>query len=133
MNLSDELMKRVKALPAANATAVTDVLDLNAPNVTGGTQMQIQVRISVPALPNLADTKTFTVTMTDCDTSGGSYTAVANVPVLTMTGVSTSGAAAKTLNYMLPPGVRQFVKWAGAVQAAGGDNTAVSFTVQIVG
>lgn len=129
MKLADESMKRTVALPAANAAALTAAVDLGSERV-GPVGPPLEVHLSLPALPNLADTKKATVDLYDCDTLGGSYAPVATTGNMSVTGVSTSGSAAATWRLYLPPHTRRFVKARVAVEASGGDNTAKTLTLE---
>ncbi len=126
---TDSTSYRTVALPAAAASAATGYLDLGP---GGGRNMEQGIlSIALPATPSLANTKSITVTVQECATSGGSYTTVPGYGNLSVTGAGGVGAAAKTWSLRVHDHVLQFVKVSFAVEASGGDNTAVSATVAL--
>lgn len=128
MKLADETMKRVLALPAANAAALSAVVDLGADRV-GPVGANLEVHLSLPALPSLVDAKTVSVDVYDCDTEGGSYAVIPTTGNMVVTGAGGVGAAAKSWRLYLPPDTRRYVKARAAVLTGGGDNTAQSLTM----
>lgn len=129
MKLSDELMKRTVALPAAAASALTAVVDLGADRA-GPLGHTLEVHLSLPALPNLADGKSVTVNLQDCDTEGGAYATIPTTGTMSVAGAGGAGAAAKTWRLYLPPHTRRYLKAQVSVEALGGDNTAKSLTLE---
>lgn len=129
MKLADESMKRTVALPAANASALTAAVDLGCDRA-GPVAHPLEIHLSLPALPSLADTKKVTVDLFDCDTLNGTYAVVPTTGNMSVTGVSTSGAPATSWRLYLPPNTRRFIKARVAVEASGGDNTARSLTME---
>lgn len=120
---------RTVALPAAGASAVTGALDLGP---GGGRNMeQAILTLALPATPSLANTKSVTVTVTECATVGGSYTTVPGYGNMSVTGAGGAGAAAETWSLRLHDHVLQYVKISVAVEASGGDNTGVTFTASL--
>lgn len=128
----DNLMQRTKALPAAGASASTDVVDLGVTSPANGTQVPLQIRLTLPALPSLADTKNCTLEIQDCDTSDGSFASVEGTGNMKVTGAGGAGAAAKVFRVFLPPNVRRYLKAKATVDGSGGDNTAKSLTVDFL-
>lgn len=127
--MKDASLIKTVALPAAAASASTAAIDLGVPNAD---QIGVvKVTITLPALPALVDDKTVTVSLTDCATSGGSYTAIPGVGNLVVTGAGGAGAAAKTWVLYLPPHTKQFLKGKADVLTGGGDNTAKSLTIEV--
>lgn len=114
-----------KELPAAGASNNSDTITL-------GTEPpeELQVELSVPALPSLADTKTATFTFQD-SADNSSFAAIPELATLVMTGSGGAGAAAASRTVSLPPGVRSYLNVACAVAGSGGDNTAKSYTVSL--
>lgn len=129
MKLSDELLKRTVALPAANAAALTAAVDLGGVEA-GPLANPLEVHLSLPALPSLVDTKKATVDLYDCDSEDGSYTVIPGTGNLSVTGAGGAGAAAKSWRLYLQPHTRRFVKARVAVESGGGDNTALSLTLE---
>jgi hypothetical protein len=127
--LTDLNLTVSKALPAAGASASTDSLDLGT--TTGGRIPRVELRLKVPATPDLVDTKTIIYTFED-SADNSSFAAVADLPTVTSTGAGGVGAAAVERNFKLPIGIRKYVRVTAAVLAAGGSNIAVSFTLALV-
>ncbi len=131
MKLADESMKRTKALPAAGATASTDVVDLGSTN-PAAVPVPLEIQIDVPALPSLADTKNATFDLQDCDTADGTFATVECTGNMVRTGAGGAGSAAKVWRFMLPLNVRRYIKVKCTVDAVGGNNTAKSFTLNFL-
>ncbi len=131
--IKDALLTRTKALPAAGASALTDVIDFGSVQPFGGVLTPLKITITVPALPSLADTKNATFELVDCATEDGSYVAVETTGSMKVTGVSTNGASAKNWELYVPPCIRRYAKVKCTVEASGGTNTAKEFTVEFAG
>jgi hypothetical protein len=117
------------AYPAAAANVSTAALDLGPTGGAGLTGGQFVFRN--PALAALVDAKTVTITLTDCDTLGGTYSAVEGYGNMVLTGAGGAGAAAKDFRMPIARHVRQFVKANVAVLTGGGTLTASTFTFAI--
>ena len=128
--IRDTNLKVIKALPAAAATNYTDGIDLGdqAPGIKLD---DWQLELAIPALPNLADAKTYTATIQD-SADGVTYADLAVLAPTVLTGAGGVGAAAKTPLFPLPKDLRRWVRVKSVVQAAGGDNTAVSVALSAV-
>ena len=126
-NLQDALLIKSSALPAANASNATASIDLTATN-QGLTYFEVS--LSVPATPNLADTKKITFTFED-SADNSSFAAVAPLATLVVTGTASGGAAAERI-VRLPGVTRRYIRAAAAVESAGGTNTAVSYTIGLI-
>ena len=120
-------MRRVTALPAANASASSDSVDLKADEV-GPVGANLEVHMTLPAVPALVDDKVITVTFED-SADDSTFAAVVGAPVLSSTGVDTPGGPGDFARFYLPPGTRRYVRATAAVQADGGNNTGVDFTL----
>ena len=131
--IKDALLTRTKALPAAAASALTDVIDFGSVQPFGGVQTPLKITIAVPALPSLADTKNANFELVDCATEGGTYVAVETTGTMKVTGVSSSGSSAKTWELYVPPCIRRYAKVKCTVDASGGSNIAKEFTVEFAG
>ncbi len=125
-NLKDASKIVTKACPAANANHNSDGLDLE--QTLGGELEAIAFEIEIPALPNLADTKTLTVKVQD-SADNSTFADLDPAISTSVVGVSTNGSAAKTVRFRLPPNARRYVSLNLAVAASGGDNTAKSVTL----
>lgn len=118
------------ALPAASASVVSDAIDLGAVS-PGPIVDDFDVLIEVPALPNLVDTKKVTITLKD-SADGVTFAAIPELATLVITGAGGVGAGAAERRVKLPPSVRQHLAMDIAVEAAGGNNTAVEASLSLV-
>jgi hypothetical protein len=125
-NIRDAAKVGVLAVPAAAANASGAAIDLE--QVQGGILENVQFEIAIPALPSLADAKSLTVTVQD-SADGTTFANLDPSQVTTVTGVSTSGSAAKTVRFRIPPQARRYIGVNLAVAASGGDSTAKSVTL----
>lgn len=124
---------RVSTAHAAAGSTSTPATPLDLGPQGGRNQPFLKLQITAPAVPSLVDAKTIIFSVTDCATSGGSYTAVAGMTaVITQLGAGGAGAAAASLIVPVPDHMRRYVKVTAAVLAAGGDNTAVSHIMEVV-
>lgn len=123
--IRDANLSVTKALPAANASASTDGIQLGA--LTGGgagaVLERVELELVVPDLPNLVDAHTATFTFED-SADGINYAAIPELAVKTLTGAGGAGAAGFTEAVRPPSGTRAFVRVTSAVSNGGGDNTA---------
>lgn len=128
--IRDAQLKTTKAMPAAAANNNHDGIDLGAvtPGVTGE---GVEVLLTVPALPALADTKIATFTFQD-SADNATFAAIPELATLTRTGAGGVGSAATTRCVRLPSTARRYIRVNQAVEAAGGDSTAVSTTVEVL-
>lgn len=120
-HIRDEALLRTKALPAAGATAYTDSLDL-----TGGHAVpeNLELFVSAPAVPSLADTKTATYRFEESDDDSTFADAAWSPVLITQTGAGGAGAAAATARIRPPSSAKRYVRLQIDVASAGGDNTA---------
>ena len=125
----DANLSTAKALPAAAATANGTALDLNS--LSAGRIPYVELALTVPAVPALVDAKTIIYTFQD-SAATVTFAAIAALPIVTSLGAGGAGAAAVDRRFKLPIGVQRYVRVSAAVLAAGGDNTAVSFTLALV-
>ena len=130
-NIRDAALKVTKACPAAGANHNTDTLDLGSAN-PGAAVESFEVEIAVPALPSLADTKTLTVKLQD-SADDSTYADIAEIASVVVTGASGTGSAAKTATVRLPSSTRRYLQANLAVASAGGDNTAKSVSISLLG
>ena len=124
--LKDAELIKTKALPAANANANCDSIELGA-----GFPAGVQVQLTVPALPALADAKTVTYTFQQSD-DNATWVAIPELATVVSTGAGGAGCAAVDHRVSLPPSVKKYLNVNAAVLLGGGDNTAKSFTLALV-
>ncbi|OPZ47854.1 MAG: hypothetical protein BWY92_01696 [Firmicutes bacterium ADurb.BinA052] len=130
-NIRDAALKVTKACPTAGANHNTDTIDLGCKN-PGASVESFEVEIAIPALPNLAAEKTLTVKLQDSD-DNTTFDDVEQLASVVVTGVSTNGSAASTVVVRLPSDVKRYVQANLAVATGGGDNTAKSVVVSLLG
>lgn len=119
-----------KALPAANAANASDSIDLGT--TTPGRIPDVELRVELPATPNLADTKSITLTVKD-SADNSTFAAIADLPAITVgPGSGGTGGTAVDRRFKLPIGTRRYIRLDAAVEASGGDNTAKSTTLSLV-
>lgn len=126
--LLDAALSKSKALPAAGAANYSTSIDLGSTKL-GPLADLIEIEIAIPATPSLVDDKTIILTLKD-SADDSTFAAIAAVGTLTVTGAGGAGAAAASLRVKLPPATRRYLRVDAAVLAAGGDNTAVSYTLK---
>lgn len=128
-NITDALLTKTTALPAAAATANGESIDLGQ---AGDASIEsIEVQVAIPALANLADTKSATLTIQD-SADDSTFAAVTGLSTLAVTGAGGAGAAASSRKVKLPSTVRRYIRASVAVDASGGDNTGDSFTLEVL-
>jgi len=130
-NIRDAALKVTKACPAAGANHNTDTIDLGCKN-PGASVESFEVEIAIPALPSLEADKTLTVKLQD-SADNTTFADVEQLASVVVTGVSTSGSAASTVVVRLPSDVKRYVQANLAVASSGGDNTAKSVVVSLLG
>lgn len=128
--LKDANLTTTKALPAAAANNDATAIDLGSVTL-GAAAEAVEVLISVPALPALVDAKTVTITLQD-SADNSSFTAITGLSTLVITGAGGVGASATTRRVKLPSTCRRYLRFNSAVLTAGGDNTGVSVTMQVL-
>lgn len=128
--IRDALLVVTRTLPAANANNDSTSIDLGdvTPVLHGQNH---ELSLEMPALPNLANTISATVTVED-SADNSSFAAVPAVATLVRTGAGGTGSAALTRPVRLPSTVRRYVRVNIAVANTGGDNTASSFVFRIL-
>lgn len=126
----DTLLKSVKALPAAAGTAVSTAIDLGSVAL-GAAGDCIEVEIAIPATPSLVEAKTITVTLHD-SADGTTFTAIAGLDDVVVTGGTGGAGAAATRTVRLPSSTRRYIATSAVVLTGGGDNTGVSTTLSVL-
>ena len=127
--IRDKALEVVTALPAADASADSDSLDLGAAGVASLERAELE--ISIPALASLANDKDVTVTVQD-SADNSSFAAVNELSTVVVTGGGGTGSDAATQKVRLPSTTRRYVRLNLAVEAAGGDNTGDIVTHRIL-
>ena len=126
--LKDANLIKTLALPAAGATAHTDILDL----MQGPYQEpHFEVECSFPALPSLADGKNASAQLEDSE-DGVNFAAIAALEPLVVTGAGGNGSALAIRKVRIPSDTRRYLRAAVSVDAEGGDNTAQKFSLALV-
>lgn len=125
----DALLKAIKALPAAGAANYSDGIDLG--QVTAfPVNEAVDVLLTVPAVPALVDAKTIIYTFKD-SADNVTFAAIPELATITSTGAGGAGAAAVAARVKLPPSTKRYIRADASVLAAGGDNTAVSYVLEL--
>ena len=118
---------RALANPAASANASSSAIDLGP---GGGSFIQNgQIRIDVPALPNLGNTETLTITIQDSADNSTFATAVGYATIV-VTGPASGGSLAQTFRRSINQGLRRYVR-INSARNTGGNVTAQSVTFGI--
>jgi len=120
----DVSLNQTKALPAAGASASTNGIFIG----TGPHVERLEINLAVPATPSLVDAKTVTLTL-EHGSDGVNFTTISEIAPQVATGAGGAGGAALNATFRLPPSFQGWLRATATVLAAGGDNTAVSFTL----
>ena len=127
----DACLIRQFTLPAAGAPSVySDALDLGQSEI-GPLVREFDVEIAVDAAPTLADGHNVTCTLQDSD-DGVNFAPVPYIQPFVVPGAGGVGAAASKVQFGLATSIRRYLRLAAAVDAGGGDNTAVNATLSLV-
>jgi hypothetical protein len=120
-NQQDQNFTSTVTLLAAGAT--TAAFDLE--QAVGGDVERVVFELAAPVLSGtqLTDTKVVTYALQD-SANGTDFAAVDPAISTTQTGVSTSGAAAKTVRFRVPANTRRYVRIAQTATATPGTLTA---------
>lgn len=127
--ITDALLAKSQALPAADANNSTASIDLKQKNAFPVNE-EIDLRVSVPATAALVDTKTITFKVQD-SADNITFNDIVSLASLVVTAGASGGAATSRI-YKLPGATRRYVRVNAAVEDGGGDNTAVSYTMAIL-
>ena len=111
-------------LPAAGANAVTASVDLNTD--TPGRIDEVELRLFIDALPNLADGKKVTITLQE-SSDNSAFTTAADLPTYSTVGAGNTGSPAFQVQVKFPIYLKRYIRLRADVDAAAGDNTAASF------
>lgn len=123
----DVQTSRSLANPAASANANSSSIDLGP---TGGNFIQNgQIRIDVPALPNLGNAETLTITIQD-SADNSTFASAVGYSTIVITGPASGGSPAQTFRRSIMQGLRRYVR-INSARSAGGNVTAQSVTFGI--
>jgi len=125
--ITDKLLEVSRSLPAAAANNNSTSLDLGE----GWKGENYELEIEIPALPNLADTKTLTVTVQD-SADNSAFAAIPELATLVVTGAGGVGSAATKRQLRIPASTRQYIRINCAVASVGGDNTASAAIMRLL-
>lgn len=125
----DADLEKATTLPAADATANSESLDLSAAGVAALERTELEVEI--PALANLADGTSVTVTVQD-SADDSSFAAVDELGTFSVTGAGGTGSDAASQKYRLPSSTRRYVRISITTDAASGDNTGDEITYRLL-
>lgn len=129
-SIKDALLSVTKACPAAGANNNSDSIDLGSVTAEAAPE-SFDVLITAPALPALVDAKNATITLQD-SADNAAFAAIPGLATFVRTGAGGAGAAAATRQVKLPASTRRYLRFNNAVDAAGGDSTAKSITLDLV-
>lgn len=126
-SLADALTTVTKALPAAAAANVTDLIFIGG---QGPHRERLKLRATIPANSVLVADKFLTLTLHD--SADGSTTAAVAGPAQVHTIIGATGFAADTVYFDIPAHARDYVAVSQAVETGGGSNIATVITYEIV-
>lgn len=128
-NIQDAALRVITALPAAGANNDSASIDLEQP--TADTINEgFSVQVAVPDLPDLVDTKKVTITFQD-SADDSSFAAIPELAAFVIT-AGAEGAEAASRTVRLPATARRYIRINQAVEAAGGNNTAVKSKLHLL-
>jgi hypothetical protein len=128
---ADPLLKTTLALPAAGAANAHASIDLGQPGTLWPSSQKLAFQLQIPALPSLPDTKKGTFTVKH-SADNVTFSAIYELSTVFSTGAGGVGAAAQTVTLPLPGSTLRYIRLDQAVDAAGGDNTAVTVVAQLL-
>jgi hypothetical protein len=128
--IRDANLIKTKALPAAAATAYTASIDFVATTLYPTNEL-VQANVSIPATAALVEAKTITLGFQD-SADDSSFANIAGTGTLVITGGTGGAGGAGNMTINLPPATRRYVRAYATVLTGGGDNTAVSFTFELL-
>ncbi len=134
--MKDTLLQSAGYLPAAGAANTTPSIDLGssrAGDTCAGAVRPADVflEVSVPAMPNNTDnSKTVTIDLYD-SADDASFAEVDPLVSIKVPGVASTGSAARTVRYPLPP-TRRYIALRNTVPTGAGDNTGCQVIADLV-
>lgn len=126
----DALLTVTRALPGSGATVNSTAIDLGQTTADSVNEV-IDLLLTVPAIPSLADTQTITFTIQD-SADNSSFAAISSLATLVFTGAGGAGAATASRRYKLPPATRRYVRVSAVGSASSGANTGVTATLELL-
>jgi hypothetical protein len=120
----DVQQARILANPAASGNANSASIDIGP---SGGAFIQNgQLRFDIPAMPNLGNGETHTITIQDSADNSNWASAVGYATIVT-TGPASGGSPAQTVRRSVMQGLRRYVR-INVARGTGGNVTAQSVT-----
>ena len=127
--IQDAALKVTTTLPAADASADGDSIDLGAAGTAA--LRSIEVEVAIPALDNLADDKDLTVKIQD-SADDTTFADISELSSIVVSGADGDGSDAENAKVRLPSSTRQYIRANYAVEDGGGDNTGDSAVLAIL-
>jgi hypothetical protein len=125
-NVKDAILQETKALPAAAASATTDLIYIGG---EGPHREGMKVRVEIPENSVLVATKDLDIVLVD---SADGSTSAAVSPAQSVQVVGDTGFDAQDFYFDIPQNARDYVGVKFTVETGGGDNTGTTATVSIV-
>jgi hypothetical protein len=126
----DALLTVTRALPGSGATVTSTSLDLGQ-TTADCVNESIDVLLTVPAVPSLANAETLTTTFQD-SADNSTFAAITGIATFVLTGAGGVGVAASSRRVKLPPATRRYIRASIVGSASSGANTGVTATLQIL-
>jgi hypothetical protein len=118
----DVQTSRARVNPAASANASSSSIDLGP---GGGSFIRNgQIRLDIPAMPNLGNTETLTITIQD-SADNSSFASAVGYATIVVTGPASGGSLATTVRRSIMQSLRRYVR-INSARSSGGDVTAQS-------
>lgn len=121
--IGDATLNANIAAPNANATTFSTFIDLGQANAHPINE-KVSLLAVIPAIANLANTKTITFSVEDADANANANAAALSTAISFVVTGGASGSAAVTKEIRLPGNARRFVR----LKALGGDNAGTTIT-----
>lgn len=128
--ISDINLSQTKALATAAATSQTTAFD-TGDNSDGNFPEGVDLLLTVPATPTLAAGAIITFTVL-ADTANPPTTVLSPSLTATVTGTAGTGGAATTFRWRVPANAARYLAVQNTVGSTGGNNSAVSYTAQLL-
>jgi hypothetical protein len=128
-NIKDASKRVTTAFPAQDTTAASAAIDLEQAEAFPVNE-SLALVVAVPALPDLANDQTATITLQD-SANGTDFATLAGLSTVVLTGAGGTGAAAAKRVVRLPDNTRRYVRANVAMSATAGDNTGVSYVLEL--
>ena len=125
-NVKDPILQETKALPAAAATATTDLIYIGG---EGPHREGLKVLVELPANTVLVADKDLDIALVD---SADGSTSAPVVPAQTYQIVGATGFPATSFYFDIPQSARDYIGVSFTVETGGGSNIATIATVSVV-